>query len=91
MNERVQVRVSGRVQGVGFRYFAQHTAAALGLTGSVRNLPDGEVEALAEGPEPKLREFVEALRRGPRSAEVRDLTEAWGERTGEFSTFSVIA
>jgi acylphosphatase len=90
MSERVQVRVSGTVQGVGFRYFTQHTAAALGLTGAVRNTADG-VEAIAEGPEPALREFVEALRRGPSAAQVDDLTEAWGQASGEFATFSVVA
>jgi len=91
MGERVQVRVSGRVQGVGYRYFTQHTAAALGVLGSVRNLPEGEVEAIAEGSKEKLEEFVQALREGPHAGHVDDVTEAWSEPTGEFSTFEVVA
>jgi len=91
VNERVQVRVNGTVQGVGFRYFTQHTASALGLKGAVRNTGDGGVEAVAEGPVGLLHEFVEALRRGPHSARVNDLTEAWSEATGEFQAFSVVA
>ncbi len=91
MGERVQVRVSGLVQGVGYRYFAQHTAAALGILGSVRNLPEGEVEAIGEGSKDKLQLFVHALREGPHAGRVDDVTEAWGEPTGEFSTFEVVA
>ena len=91
MSERVQVRVSGRVQGVGYRYFAQHTATALGLSGTVRNLPDGGVEAIAEGPEPQLKAFVAALRQGPHAGRVDDASEAWGDRQEEFHGFEVVA
>ena len=51
MTKRVQARVSGRVQGVGFRYYADHVAEQLGLAGTVRNTADGGVEAVAEGDE----------------------------------------
>ena len=91
MSERVQVRIRGRVHGVGYRYFTQHTAEALGVLGSVRNLPEGEVEAIAEGSKEKLQEFVQALREGPHAGHVDDLTEAWGEPTGEFANFEVVA
>jgi acylphosphatase len=57
--------VSGRVQGVGFRYFTQDTARREGLSGVVRNLPDGRVEAVAEGDHASLERFEAALRHGP--------------------------
>ena len=62
--------VSGRVQGVGFRYFAQATAFRDGLHGWVRNLPDGRVEAAAEGEADALDRFEQALRHGPPGARV---------------------
>jgi acylphosphatase len=62
--------VSGRVQGVGFRYFTQDTARREGLAGVVRNLPDGRVEAVAEGDSDALGRFEVALRRGPARARV---------------------
>jgi acylphosphatase len=62
--------VSGRVQGVGFRYFTQDTARREGLSGVVRNLADGRVEAVAEGDDESLDRFEAALRRGPASARV---------------------
>lgn len=63
--------VSGRVQGVGYRYFTQRAAVELGLSGWVRNLGDGRVEAHAEGSVAALHEFEGRLRLGPRMAEVR--------------------
>jgi acylphosphatase len=62
--------VSGRVQGVGFRYFTQDIASREGLSGSVRNLPDGSVEVLAEGDEQSLARLEAALWRGPSPARV---------------------
>ena len=60
--------VGGRVQGVGFRWFTERTAARLGLAGWVRNLPDGRVEAEAQGALESLTAFESALRQGPRGA-----------------------
>jgi acylphosphatase len=60
-----QYVVQGRVQGVGYRYFALREAEALGVNGFARNLPDGTVEVLAEGPEEALTRFEEKLRAGP--------------------------
>lgn len=68
--------VRGHVQGVGFRYFAQRRAAALGLAGYVRNLGDGSVEAVATGTPEALDAFAEALRQGPSWARVTALEEA---------------
>ena len=76
--------IHGRVQGVGFRYFAQRAALELGLSGYVRNLEDGGVEAYASGAEEQLSRFAALLRRGPRLAEVR----AVEERTAEPSVYS---
>ena len=67
--------VRGRVQGVGFRYFAQREAAELGLTGYARNLDDGRVEVYAAGPEEKLSQLGGLLYRGPRWADVRGVEE----------------
>ena len=67
--------VRGRVQGVGYRYFAQRSAQALGLTGYTRNLDDGRVEVYAAGPAGKLAELAPLLHRGPRWADVRGVDE----------------
>jgi acylphosphatase len=67
--------VRGRVQGVGYRDYAQRTASALGLTGYARNLDDGRVEVYAAGPPDKLSDLAAALRKGPRFADVRGMEE----------------
>ncbi len=82
---RARVVVSGRVQGVGFRFFAEEWAQRLGLGGHARNLPDGRVEVAAEGPEEAVREFLDAVRRGPRSAVVTAVDLRWEEPVGERS------
>jgi acylphosphatase len=78
--------VHGRVQGVGFRYFVEHAAAELGLTGYARNLDDGGVEVYACGAAEKLAELAGKLRVGPRWSDVRgvDEQEAAVERWGSF-------
>jgi acylphosphatase len=91
MKRRVQARVMGRVQGVGFRYYADHVAEQLGVVGTVRNTMDGSVEAVAEGDEATLHEFLAALRRGPHAAEVTQVETAWDDPTGEFSGFAVVS
>lgn len=63
-------RVFGRVQGVGYRYFALRQAQLLGVTGFARNQPDGSVEVVAEGPEESLVALEEQLRQGPGFATV---------------------
>lgn len=86
---RVHVLISGRVQGVGYRYFAERWAGELGLTGWVRNLHDGRVEVVAEGPRSKLDEFLGRLKTGPRLAVVEDFEAVWQEFAGEFDDFRV--
>ena len=86
--ERIAVRfqISGRVQGVGFRYFALRQARGIGIGGWVKNLPDCRVEAHAEGPEPEIRQFAAALRQGPPLSRVDAVTEhaAPGEGAATF-------
>jgi acylphosphatase len=65
--------VQGRVQGVGYRYFAMREAEALGVSGFARNLPDGTVEVLGEGAEQTLAAFEEKLRAGPAFSRVEGL------------------
>ena len=65
--------ISGRVQGVGFRWFTQDTASREGVTGWVRNLPDGRVEALVEGDDEAVTRVERAIRSGPRGARVDDV------------------
>lgn len=67
--------VRGRVQGVGFRSFVNHTATAIGVRGWVRNLDDGSVEVLAMGDSYQIAELTAHLYRGPRFAEVRTVEE----------------
>jgi acylphosphatase len=67
--------VGGAVQGVGFRYFVQHKATALGLAGWTRNLADGRVEVYAIGTAEKLSDLAAALHVGPRMAQVRSVEE----------------
>ena len=88
-HQRVSVRVEGRVQGVGFRYFTQTCARSLNLTGWVRNAYDGSVEAVAEGPPGRLERFVSQLREGPRSSRVDRVTVDRQDAGGEFTDFSV--
>ncbi|MDD2334105.1 MAG: acylphosphatase [Mesotoga sp.] len=66
----LRIRVFGRVQGVGFRYFALHTATSLGVTGFVRNEPDGSVEILCSGCDEEIDAFVERIVRGPSYASI---------------------
>ena len=65
--------ISGIVQGVGFRFFTEHAASVEGICGYVRNLPDGSVEAVAEGDAEAVDRFERALRRGPRSGRVQNV------------------
>lgn len=89
MRARFHGIVSGRVQGVAYRYFAQRWAGALSLSGWVRNLPDGRVEVLAEGEKEVLEVFTERLREGPRMAVVDDLELSWEAPAGESGGFRI--
>ena len=86
---RLEVLLSGRVQGVGFRYFALSAANRRGLTGWVANLPDGRVQCVAEGPREDLEALLEALERGPAGALVTSVQSAWMPAVGGFTSFSI--
>lgn len=81
--KRAHVRVHGSVQGVFFRVETRDRARSLGLSGWVRNLPDGAVEAVFEGDEAQIESMVDWCRRGPSGADVRHVEVAWGEPRGE--------
>ncbi len=80
--------VSGRVQGVGFRFFAERAARELGVRGWVRNLPDGRVESIVEGEEDAVRRYLERLREGPRMGRVAEFRVDDVSWTG-FETFDI--
>lgn len=86
---RFRAVISGHVQMVGFRAFAEMRAYRHGVTGYVRNLRTGEVEVVAEGDRSLLEEFLRDLRRGPRGGHVRDVMVSWESARGEFPDFSV--
>lgn len=72
----IRLRISGRVQGVAYRAWMAHEAAALGVSGWVRNRRDGSVEAVISGPEAAVRDLIERCRRGPSLARVAAVDEA---------------
>lgn len=84
-----RIHVSGRVQGVGFRFFVQERAALEGVHGYVRNLPDGRVEALLEGDEESVLRVERALCRGPAGARVEDVRTEDVEPTRRATGFSI--
>jgi acylphosphatase len=87
--QRLDARVTGRVHGVGFRYFVLREATALGLTGWVANEGDGSLRCVAEGRREPLAALLELLREGPPAAIVDGVSEAWMPATGSFGTFGV--
>jgi acylphosphatase len=85
---RAHIRVHGSVQGVFFRVETRDRARSLGVSGWVRNLPDGAVEAVFEGEEPQVESMIDWCHRGPSGADVRDVDVAWEEPRSE-SGFAV--
>ena len=82
MTRSVRLTITGRVQRVGYRMWAERAAAALGIRGWVRNCGDGSVELLATGTESAVEAMIEACRQGPRAAVVTDVTVADAEDDG---------
>ena len=82
MTRRVRVVVTGRVQGVGYRYSCAQEADRLGVSGSVRNRPDGSVEIHAEGPSDRIEALLDWCRIGPTGARVGGIDVAEAEPTG---------
>ena len=86
---RLDAAVSGRVQGVGYRYFVIDEAYRLALTGWVVNEFDGSVHCVAEGPRPTLERFLAALWAGPPAARVESVIAAWSPAVGGLEGFRV--
>jgi acylphosphatase len=87
---RMRIFYSGSVQGVGFRYTARSTATGFELAGTVRNLPDGRVELIAEGARGELEAFRVAVRESGLDHFIRNEDIAWSEATGEFRGFEIV-
>lgn len=87
--KRMKATVTGRVQGVGFRYFVRNQANELDLAGYVKNLPDNDVEVVAEGPAEKLEELRQRLWKGPVLSKVSNVNDEISDATGEFNGFNV--
>ena len=85
----LHVIIEGRVQGVGYRFFARENALKLGLTGWVRNTYDGNVEGYAEGTKENLEKWVSVLQKGPRSSFVTTIRQDWKVPQGKFKTFQI--
>ena len=81
--------IGGRVQGVGFRWFTKDAAARAGVTGWVRNLPDGRVEAYVEGDPQAVTQIEAALRSGPRGARVQTVAVEDEDAAGSYTDFSI--
>ena len=87
--QRARVRVSGQVQGVFFRDSTRQKAEELGLAGWVRNMPDGQVEALFEGPSDKVEEIVRWCKEGPQRASVENVDTDFESVGGDLEGFEV--
>jgi acylphosphatase len=86
-NVRVHLLISGRVQGVCFRMYAEEEAQRRQLTGWIRNLPSGQVETAIEGPKEKVEEMIGWCRQGPPAARVSKVEVTWEDCRGDFSDF----
>jgi acylphosphatase len=86
---RARVVITGRVQGVAFRYEARRAAERIGVGGWVRNCRDGSVEALFEGTPAQVDDMLTWCRRGPALARVDDVAAHWEQPTGEFPRFEI--
>lgn len=90
MRKRVECTITGRVQMVMFRDFTTRNARRLGLTGFVKNNPDGSVTAVAEGEEDNLRAFLIKLERGPLLSRVDHIETNWKEPLDDFLDFQIV-
>ncbi|MBK8418585.1 acylphosphatase [Candidatus Villigracilis saccharophilus] len=86
---RVHIRVTGRVQGVGFRAHVEYYGLQIGVTGWVRNVGQDSVETIAEGARHRIEKFVELVKQGPRASRVDEACVEYEPVTGEFNGFDV--
>lgn len=87
--EQRVIRIHGKVQGVGYRFFATRVARRLGLKGSIQNNRDGTVDAVVEGENSVIDEWLEQLREGPRYAEITKIDQETKDFTGRLGDFDV--
>lgn len=88
--KQIECIITGRVQLVMFRDFAQRKARKLGISGMVENFPDGSVKVVAQGSEENLAKFISYLKKGPILAKVKDVSVKWTETTDSFEDFKII-
>lgn len=81
--------ISGRVQGVGFRHFTRKNAESLGVTGWVKNLSDGRVEAVFQGDEEQVDKLIQKCKKGPKSSYVKDIEVNKETGDKDYDEFSV--
>lgn len=89
-NIRIHLIIEGRVQGVWFRDSTRREAISLGVSGWVRNMRDGSVEAIIEGPEDHVKKLVSWCHHGPPGAAVSSVKETLEEWQGEYSSFDIV-
>jgi len=89
MEKQVKALFSGTVQGVGFRFTARGIARRMPVKGYVKNLPDGQVELVAEGEEQEVKSLLERIRGSELSSYIRDVQTQWQSATGKYSTFEI--
>jgi acylphosphatase len=87
--ERLHAIITGRVQGVGFRFYVKHQADKLELTGCVRNLPEGQVEVIAEGLPKRIDQLLNYLWLGPSGAVVIDVIQNRNNAIGGYTDFRI--
>jgi acylphosphatase len=87
--EQRHIRIHGKVQGVGYRFFATRVARRLGLKGFIQNNRDGTVEATVEGEKTAIDEWIEELKEGPRYAEVTKIDQDTRDFSGKLPDFDV--
>ena len=90
MKSRMHIFFSGHVQGVGFRYTVKSVAAGFDIVGIVRNLIDGRVELVGEGPREELEAFRKAIREAGLEHFIRNEEITWGEAKDEFRGFEIV-
>ena len=88
-NVAAEIKLTGLVQGVGFRYFCYRTAKDLNLTGFVRNEPDRSVLVIAEGDKSQIESFIKSLNVGPSFSNVQNARVRWTEFSGQYESFRV--
>ena len=89
-NLTVNMKITGKVQGVGFRYYVLRQAQELGIRGWVSNKPNGDVEALAQGEKADLEQFIAKVKEGPSFSRVEDVSLNWVNEADQYFGFEII-